>query len=349
MQRHEALAEYLNGLGLDYGEGPRVIPERLAYAGRSVNLDTWERGVLQASFSKVEGPGKPWAPLLAEGIAFQFKCQRTFDPTAPHETKAPAAAPDADIEQDAADAALESDADLDPLERLIVDAAVGLALMAEMQRAIDELVVAGEMAEAKKLTGFRNKVAQAVGELKEIIGCDAYERAENKSGAMIASRGPETRVSGSNGATPARAGLFAKKKAGTPRPSPAASAAEPARRRKPKNLRPKLLMLLAATLAWTVFFLPRLFRTEAPLLQTLDFRGLPGVVEVTPRPPSLFVRVDDATWSRLTDAERVDLIERIGAVADQATYVGVQVRLSTSGAPVGQWLKKTGARLADPS
>jgi len=348
MQRHEALSEFLSGLGLDYGEGPRVIPERLAYAGRAVNLDTWERGVLQASFSKTEGQGHSWAPLLAEGIAFQFKCQRTFDPTAPEEATSSGAAPDTEAEQDPAETESESDANLDPLERLIVDAAVGLALLAEMQRAIDDLVVAGEMAEAKKLTGFRNKVAQAVGELKEIIGCDAYERAENKSGAMVASRAPEALASGSNGAVPARAGQFPGK-AGAKQQPAAALTPSPARLTRPQNLRPKLLMLLAATLVWAVFFLPQLFRPEVPLLQTMDFEGLPGVVEVTPRPPSLFVRVDDSTWGRLTDTERVDLIERIGVVADQAAYAGVHVRLRTSGAPVGQWLKKTGTRISDPS
>jgi hypothetical protein len=110
-----------------------------------------------------------------------------------------------------------------------------------------------------------------------------------------------------------------------------------------------LLGVLAASLVVYAGFLV-LTREEAPppKLKLEQFRHLEAVQSVTARPPSLFVKIGQPSWSGLTAEERRQLIDELGRIAGEAGYAGVQVQ-TVDGATVGQWLRKTGTRLSpDP-
>ena len=253
-------------------DGPFVMPVLLNEQSPFVYpYDAWERGVLQHSLDHPEDRSKPWAPLLAEGIAFRAKCLQGVETD-----ESPRSTAQADDEETAAN----------DVEQLITDAAVGLALLQEMQRAIDQLVAAGESGEAKRLSTFRNKVAQAVGQLKDCLGREDYERAENKSGAMVApaqeeilrshSIGPERRAKAARRRAAKRAGgQSAEELIGELTDKADAQATE--QPTEPVNTLPRKLVLLAVlSLIWVVFYMPRLFDQPPPLLRPMDFSELPG-------------------------------------------------------------------------
>jgi len=346
MQRHEALSAYLEALGLDYGGGPRRVPDCLKLEGRTLTVESWERAIIEHSLNHPEDRSRPWAPLLAEGLAFRAKCLCGGRDSVAHVTAtggarlADAVGPEVAAEPVEATAAADATGET---EQLITDAAVGLALLREMQLAVDQLVVAGEASEAKKLTGFRNRVAEAVRQIKEQLGDDAYERAENKSEGMVAPPIAEPLASHSQGQLPASASAAQHLKRGPARRGKAIDAG-----RSP-GVRNKVLLLATLVAVWAVVFLPRLVKQPIPVLEPVDFGQVPGIAAVTARPPSLFVRVDDLVWTQLSAEERRDLVEHVGRIAEGAGYNGAQFLLVGRGQPVARWLRDGGASVTDPS
>ncbi len=376
MQRHDALAAYLTELGLEYGEDRPPVPEYLSFRGETIELDPWERQILQSSLcgSAAAGDAKPFATLVAEGIAFEMKCRQLIaqldatparDPQMSEDTEFlleasaaplpaghPAGPPAAEASGDAVDASAAGDGAgpseavvqeiRDELEMLVTDAAVGLALLNEAQRAIDQLIVSGERNSAKKLTSFRNRLCQSVGQLRERLGSEEYERAENKSEGMV-SQAASRMISGSTGTLPGTA----------TRPGP--------RGRKPRgeilyvqdtepesNLRTLGLLFLALSLVWMIFFMPRMFQETPHVIETSEVRHIDGVESIVARPPSLFVTVDAIDWRAMSKDEQVALVEEVGKVASASGYLGADVR-SSDGEPLGAWFDQRGAELAGKS
>ena len=54
-------------------------------------------------------------------------------------------------------------------DALTLDTAIGIALMAELQANIDHLIGAGKVADMRKLTDFRNSVADGLGQIRSAI------------------------------------------------------------------------------------------------------------------------------------------------------------------------------------
>jgi hypothetical protein len=347
MQRHAALSDYLTALGLQYGE-PRegIMPERLTYQGMTVELDPWERTVLQDSLFGREGVERPpWGPLVAEGLAFQVKCLERL-----RREREGEGASDGFVDPELGPETAQVVYDLDrELDMLVTDAAVGLAIMEETQRAIDRLVVAGEMNGAKKLTAFRHKICQGVGMIKEHIGPEDFERAENKSEGMVAPT--EQMVSSSSGPVPAGAwvpGRSPGKKRGA-RQSFETEFEYPEMPADPANRTRLLVTLLVALMTiWIVFFMPRLFQPEPVVLERAEFRHVPGVMKIEARPPSLFVTVDPVDWRGMSVEQQSALLDEVGKVAAAAGYVGADVR-DTDGIVVGRWFSERGSQLVSAS
>jgi hypothetical protein len=261
--------------------------------------------------------------LLAEGVAFQSKFLAEIS-------------------------TLKAGEDIDPEQlveinsRLMTDAGIGLALMTELQSVIDSMVGRGEIEQAKKLSGFRNKIGHSVTKIKERIGKSAFEAAEVISGGLA-----------EQVAEPAPAA-----------PRPMTLEAEPdvlrdlrdlpdgrvhtTRSVEPQTrsqLRPLLLTLAALLLIWGVFVLPRARPEPLPVLTSADLPRSAAIASVTARPPSLYVEVESRAWRGMTEPDRRQLVEKVGAAAKAAGYRGA--RLSTSkGQTVARWLEQRGTWLA---
>lgn len=324
--RQEVLMPFLERLCLS--EGRLSLPateRRLGFSAELLDLDPWEQEVLETALRRRAGePADACSCLMAEGVAFQAKCLTQFgrleDPA--HRTP---------------------DAWGSFCEELVVDAAVGIALLEELQREIDTFVREGELERAKRLSGFRNKLVRNVKRLKEAIGAEGARRAEAHAATMIApvESGPGAGVSlelPDWARTPTR-----RSKAQTKRRRPEPPMARTQRRT--NRLAWLTALLIVACGAWLALILPaQLARVELQVLETRDFASVPEVASIQARPPSLFVRVDGVRWNDADRERRLAAIESIGAIAARAGYSGAHVT-DSGGVAVASWTEGRGPRL----
>jgi hypothetical protein len=323
-ERHAVLGPYLHQLEVMTRSGDTDGSSEIELGFRSLHLDSWETEILRKALARPAAePNGDWCSLLAEGVAFQSKFLAEIS-------------------------TLKAGEDIDPEQlveinsRLMTDAGIGLALMTELQSVIDSMVGRGEIEQAKKLSGFRNKIGHSVTKIKERIGKSAFEAAEVISGGLA-----------EQVAEPAPAA-----------PRPMTLEAEPdvlrdlrdlpdgrvhtTRSVEPQTrsqLRPLLLTLAALLLIWGVFVLPRARPEPLPVLTSADLPRSAAIASVTARPPSLYVEVESRAWRGMTEPDRRQLVEKVGAAAKAAGYRGA--RLSTSkGQTVARWLEQRGTWLA---
>lgn len=315
--RHAVLAPYL---------------ERLARAAQAAGGDTlagkdrWEsdivRGVLGGAGSPGRDGGAPeWWPLVVEGLAF--------------------------LEKHADDMGRLQSSEAIAAERvttlhaqLMTDAAIGLSLMEETQRSIDAVVLGGKIDDAKRVTGFRNKLVQAVSSIKETIGPVAFQAAETLSARMI----PEARLlrgPAAQGQRPAeRRAAHAPTTARRPHAGRAVSPLD----ERPNYTKPLLVLFGLLVIVWAVFVLPLLNRPTLPAITEMQLPRSGAIRMVNARPPSLYVEIDRAAWSALAESERVQLVDDVGAVAQASGYNGVVFR-DGLGKVRAQWMRTGGSTL----
>jgi hypothetical protein len=319
IDRQAALAPYLER----FEEGaPPLHP--------SIALDQWERCALDEALD-ANGNGKQYSSLLVEGVAFQTKYFSDLD----------------ELEN-------EEYTSADSLEKtrecLIANAAIGMALMDEMQRIVDSMVLSGNMGEAKKLTGFRNKLSQIVHEIKDRVGPDGLDEAEALSKEMVAPlelNKPERVAPAASETDPDETSLA----------EPEEEPPKPIKLNRHANLRlgrpveetpnhsKKLLLLFAVAIAaWMILIVPRFFRTTIPELTAPEIPAFEAVKLVEARPPSLYIVVNGQTWKGIPADRRLHWVEQVAETASTAGYTGIHVR-TDKGASVAQWLKRKGARL----
>ena len=335
----------------EHGSPPPELPDRLRFNGMEIPLEAWEHNLLLGNF------GGETAVLLAhfaEGIAFRAISGSRLNR----------------LEEE-----LPKPQELDRMRaEMTEETAVGMALQQELQRDVDRLVGKGEMGDAKKLTGFRRKIDQALAQLEQRIGVQAREQAQARSVDLLTPR-DIGKLERKRVPPPVETGLTLEDlyelerkleqdiAAEPPEPTadelfeaglreqeegaPAAvtwhvaetRTAYPARR-----FRLLLLLLVVCVVACSVVFFKTREDAPPPRLGMAKFQHIPAVLDVTPRPPSLFVRVKASKWSALPTEEQTQLVEELGRIAGESGYHGVQIK-SSDGTNVGQWLRKTGARL----
>ena len=322
-ERRRTLAPYLARLAVasTAQQAEPAVPESLPVEGASLELDPWERRVLQQFHGGTDTKGRPWPGLVAEGVAFRAKCLARA----------------AQLEPDAEPQAPQHRAGL--VDELIHDAAVGLALMQELQQTIDRLIHESELKIAKGLTDFRNVVGQSVGTMRKLLGSEAFAAATTRAPALVSPPPKE----------PARA-EEPKRKAPEQFKKDLAPVRVVSRRMVRRNLTLWLLMgvLLLSIAGWVVtFVLTRTSYVPPPVLTADQFRHVESFRGVTARPPSLYVMLDAEGWTRMSPQRRREVLDEIGGIAARAGYVGVHAR-TTDSVPVGQWLKARGVRLFAP-
>jgi hypothetical protein len=324
-ERRTALAPYVHHLAqiceppaesVDAAH-PAVVP--------SLDLDGWERKALGRALEATAGAQDAWETLLAEGVAVQSKFL-------------------------AETSCLQGDQPLPPdmweklRNQMTQTAAIGLALMEEIQRVVDAMILGGDMGQAKKLTGFRNKIGQVVSQAKEQVGTKAYEHAEALAAEMVMplEQQPQAkrRLEEPDEGPPQQIKL--NRHAGAPLGT--ILEAKEARSR----IRPLATVFVVALAAWCILVAPRFFRAELPVLTPQDLPLPPEVQEVIARPPSLFLVVDGAAWGRMPRESREALVQQVGRIAEEAGYVGVQFR-NAKGTSVARWSLARGASLIEPT
>lgn len=322
--RKTALAPYLERLGR-----PQAEPGRPADASPApaLVLGHWEQSAVQAALAADAQGHRGWETLLAEGVALQGKfCS--------------------EVDQLQAERAASPEVKETLRQQILLSAAIGLALMQELQREIDRMIVAGNVAQAKKLTGFKHKLGQLVAQIKEQVGGDGLAVARVLAADMVIPLpGAETRKKSA-------AERLAERDEDPHRPIRLDSRHRLGRiverERVRSRLKPLLIVFTVAVVAWLILILPRTFRQPLPELTSRDLAFSPAIREVIARPPSLFLVLDAAAWERMSAEQCEVLVRQVGETADGAGYSGAQLRLA-DGTTVATWSRARGATLVPRS
>ncbi len=317
LERRATLALYLDQLAQ-----ARAANEDLNAAIAGADLDGWELSQLDEALS---GATQAWQALIVEGIAFQIKLQTDLGFASP--TTALSAEDEAEIR-----------------DLLLGDAAIGIALLEETQRAINDLVLSGEMELATRLTGFRNKLGQRVTRLRGQVDEQDFAQATARSEIYC-----EPKEDAEWQSSEFRPKTFATE-GPTPPPKPLSQVRMVERRNTGSSQRPikGWLMVLGASIClWAVLILPRMMNNQPlPELSVSDVAPRQEIRHVISKPPSLYVELDSAAWRAMSKTGRLELIDDVGQTAMAAGYNGAQFTLE-GGEAVGRWLKARGSELAD--
>jgi hypothetical protein len=231
--------------------------------------------------------------------------------------------------------------------KLMLDYALGMALMGETQNRVEGFVAAGDVAQAKALSRLRHRLSYALYEVNREIADSERKRAETLF-ACLTDETDETdaRRSHEVPASIAKARVGVDERPGL--------RDRRRRRRKAAAKRTGLtgtsflaIALGGAAILWLgQFVVPRALNVEPPILDRSAFSGIAGVRSVEARPPSLFLQVDDNTWSELSETERRGVVQRVSRKLARHDYRGALIE-TTQGRPVAQWLADRGTSLLD--
>jgi hypothetical protein len=314
VRRREVLALHLEQLEETQRSGTD-LQEALA----GLDLEAWE---LEQLGQGLAGASNYWRDLVVEGVAFQNKCQT-------------------DIGWGPGVQQLSVEELNDFREILITDATLGFALLEESQRAVNRLIRDGEMGIAKKLTNFRNKIAQSVHDVKGIIGEKGYAEATENGEALVAPEEPAAWTEQEpRQATPMR------QHTPTPSAGRAAGRIEFKQDDSKRHIKPLLMLLGLLFVVWGVYIVPTLQVKTLQPLSVNDVSHASEIRYVLAKPPSLFVELDSHAWRALSKTERLGLIDDVGKTASAAGYNGAHFKLE-NGKTAGRWLKQGGSRLID--
>jgi hypothetical protein len=293
----------------------------------ALGLDHWETTALHDALSR--NPERPleWREVLLEGVAYLLKFQEDLGRV-----------------KRGLDGSPREQAEVRRL--FTTDASLGFAMMEQCQRTVDGLVLEGKITDAKKLSGFRNKLISSVGTIKDKLGQEAVDDAEAAAQALVESAGARVPRKRAAASIPfdddaGKAQSKPRRKLYAPTTAVTARDATPERR---SIVKPMSAVAVVLAIVWAVVVLPRLGRTRLPVLEESQLPSSAAFTEVVARPPSLYITVDPAAWGRLPEGDRLQLLADVGRTAEEAGYNGALLR-DAGGQPVGQWLRKTGVQL----
>lgn len=318
-KRRETLALYLEQL-----EEARHSGTDLQEALAGIDLDAWELAQLNHGLGDASNR---WQALIVEGVAFRNK----------YET---------DLGWAPSGQQLSAEEHADFRAILTTDAALGVALLEETQRAVNQLILSGELDEAKKLTGFRNKIGKSINELRDHLGAAGFAEATSISEELVT---PEEQASWTGRERPkfvpakttSRGAM--KQWGSSSRPTDQVVFKSEVLH---SHLKPLLMLLGLSVVVWGVFILPKLTFESVLTLTLNDISPRSEIRHVVAKPPSLFVELDSREWHTLSKQEQLDLVDDVGRTAAAAGYNGAHFKLE-NGKPAAQWLKERGGRLID--
>ena len=154
--RARILAPYLERLGIGAdADGKAVeLPAIVDADDYILELDDWERSVLRDHPAGTDAKGRPWPRLVSESLAFQMRY----------------------IERvaffDGAEVPASEHAEV--IGHLIIDGAIGITLLDDLQWAINRLIREGQVQVAGRLADFRNAVNQNVSRVRSYADAETF-------------------------------------------------------------------------------------------------------------------------------------------------------------------------------
>jgi hypothetical protein len=224
---------------------------------------------------------------------------------------------------------------------LMLDSALGTALEREMQGAVNSLVAAGAVQDARNLSKLQGRLRSCIRELKLSIAESNRGRDEDlvEHFTDVAARESHELPSFDEPVDP---------------PPPATSrrqadrsaetAAPPPRRR-----RVHTEILLGLVIAGSAFWLlgrafPGARGGRVAAVSRNDFPASAPIERVVARPPSAYVVVDAKAWDAFDEGQRRRLVDSMAATLARNGYWGLSVR-TPEGQPAAQWLLGRGTIL----
>ena len=237
------------------------------------------------------------------------------------------------------------------------------AIAADLQRTVDDLILSGDMATAKKLSQFRNRFTREVGKLEEQVGDQNFDYCRTLGVELAEEAYQEKHPEKEDSETDERNELKNTELASLLEAAQAAESSGPeqatfdkdygrvefsmreaAPDRRSLPLLGGIMVLLAAVWVLRV----GLPMWSAPSVPEIDLARLnhPAVLYSVAKPPTIFVTLKGKEWAALDADGRLELIESARVLLEPAGYQGALFR-TADGMSVGQWLKNTGIRLLE--
>ncbi|HHN75370.1 MAG TPA: hypothetical protein ENK10_09105 [Acidobacteria bacterium] len=296
-------------------------PSQLRIGDNSLHITRWERETCLLVLEEGGAGQQGWVLRVADAIAVQARCLVVLDRL-----------------RLASDAGVTAPTEI--RQEIVLTEAIGKAVGRELQKVVDRMVVSGEMAPAKRLSGLRNRLKSVTDSLRDVLDPEEKALAEEMAEAFLAVP--------SDAILPEPKKRRRRRRARTEEfGSQAVIHSAPIGRERTKvRLYTAILLSLAA--AWSVLVLwPMLQKPQIERLDLGDFRSVSEVSEILVRPPSLFVTLDAGQWDRLGPAQRSFAITAASRVAESKGYTGV-VFTTSDGRRVAQWLARTGVTIFPP-
>ena len=312
----------------------RDLPATVLIGTQRLAVDPWERSVISAWSGLQDSPEQ--TPLPLEVLACVAK---TFT----------------DTER----LRIGRDQSRDELYRLqaeiMLDSAIGTALLRETRRLVDESVAAGAHREARQWVSLQRRLRQAVSQAILRLAESERDRVQTLADTLtdVPAEPPEEEsTSGILGRLERNIEKRSAKRI-DPNPvdieSPDRERPAPALRRLPSRTATLAVAFAISFLRWAgVSWVPRQF-TDVPAELSLSDLGQAGpFADLVTRHPSLYLEIDGGTWSAMSRQQRWQAVKAVSEVASPLGYQGILVRSETD-RPLAQWLRGRGIRLLGES
>ena len=330
--RATILTPYLErlGIGEDADEPLEEPPTNVDAGDYVLELDEWERTVIRSYSSGTDAKGRPWPSLVTEGLAFQLRCIERASVLDGAEVDTP-------------------DQFAHLIGHLIIDGAIGITLLDELQWAINRLIREGQVRVAGRLAEFRNAVNLNVSRVRSYVDAETFGRTESAANELscggIQQSWPEIPEGEDDEEPPPKTVAVRSRPVLPAVRRKTVAVAEPRQPVESSSSRVLSLTIVfvVSGMLWSLL-LPRGAGSEPPpTLTQRDFVEIPSVSEVVARPPSLYVTFGNPEWQEMGELKRWRALEQIGTIATGAGYTGALMR-TADGETVGQWSKRRGAK-----
>jgi hypothetical protein len=303
-------------------EGRVLLP----VADGAVEVDSWVLGHVRRFF---DGDGGAVPEMLAHGIAVMIKVaadRRRMQATQalPEKTRALFAAQ----------------------AELMLDSALGMAIVRELQPAIDIAVKCGEMERAKALSRFQHELRGCIAGLKHMLDEVDRQRAEALSDNLTDQPRPDEAPSRRRAAPPTQ--NLTEMRRAIRHVRRAKQLARDALAQLPSRTECMFALLAILITVWLASVkLPAAFEPVTPVVGVEDLQASGLFVSVESRFPSLFITVDADAWNGLEEAEKLGRVRNLSGLVLTHGFTGALLR-TAAGRPVAQWLGSRGAYLIPP-
>jgi hypothetical protein len=229
---------------------------------------------------------------------------------------------------------------------LMLDTAMGTAILREMQAVVDGLVQQGALDLAKQLNGLCHEARGWVARASKSIAESERERAQRLA-ATLGDRAQERREVSVRACEKRLARALAEQRSRMRREARLRRRAREALAKLPSRTEVLTLVLGLALAVWLLgIHLPGNARGVVPPVTAADLPRAEVFTLVEARPPSLYLTVDGAAWERFSQDKRTLVIENVSAAIAPVGYHGIHVA-TEHGRPVARWLERGGVRLID--